>query len=74
MPTFRVLFRMEVSLAQEVEADSLSEAVAKAEEAAYFPAAGDGLDETDWEVGAVTNVDTDETVWLRGENPDEDLD
>jgi len=74
MPTFRVLFCMEVSMVQEVEADSLSEAVAKAEEAAYFPAAGNDLDETDWEVGAVTNADTEETVWMRGENPDEDLD
>lgn len=31
MPTFRVLFYMEASTPQEVEADSLGEAVAKAE-------------------------------------------
>lgn len=74
MSTFRVLLRMQANLSQEVEADSLAEAAAKAEDVAYLAAVRLGLDDTDWEVCSVTDADTDETVWLRDEDPDEDLD
>lgn len=74
MSTFRVLLRMQANLSEEVEADSLAEAAVKAEDVAYLTAVRLGLDDTDWEVYSVTDADTKETVWLRGEDLDEDLD